>query len=391
VQTQVLKTVVHHENMTRKVLFREPGGGDSVTTHDQRNLRQRLSKQSRLVSPLVDVEQPIGSKACGFLTWKSVSGSTQNDRPTRTEKGPRDVDRHRGLARSPNAKIAHGDDWVLRSVGPLQAEAVDRKVAEPSGAIEARERRQKVGRGPLTSPHGLPCVAHGCPSLAGHRSGPNAEGHWYNSPMPLSKGDLDRLLDLLSTPDRRVEALDAADRTLRDAYWQDKNLGMVAWLGSTVMPLSHNETDPEILSKIKTIAYNVASFLWPGWDEEGLEITPDQRELGRQAADLNLRLAHDLDKPAIAVSRAHWMRGGYFLTDRDFPAAAQSYTEAARLAKEAENHAEVLLSEAFLALAMHGPELKSKLAELRTQKDGEAYAGQVIAAARVCGISAGLE
>ena len=68
--------------------------------------------------------------------------------------------------------------------------------------------------------------------------------------MPLSKGDIDRLLDLLSTPERLAEALEKADQTLRDAYWQDKNLGIVAWLGSVVMPIAHNETDEEILSKV---------------------------------------------------------------------------------------------------------------------------------------------
>jgi len=203
--------------------------------------------------------------------------------------------------------------------------------------------------------------------------------------MSLSKGDLDRLLDLLSTPEKLESALDEADKVLRDAYWQDKNLGIVAWLGQVILPLAYRPVSTEAKSKIKTISYNVASFLWPGWDEPGVIISKDQQDLGAQAAELNLRLADELDKPVIAKSRAHWMMGGYLLTQREFGRAAQSFATAARLAGDDGNRAEQLLSEAFRDLATNSPELKSRLAELRTLKDGEAFAGQVLAAARVCG------
>lgn len=203
--------------------------------------------------------------------------------------------------------------------------------------------------------------------------------------MPLSPGDLDRLLDLLSNPDSLSDGLEKADQALRQAYWTDKNVGIIAWLGGVVLPLVHRPMNDADRSVVKTIAFNVASFLWRGWDEPGITINQDQHILGRQAAEINLMLANDLDKPLIAKSRAHWMLAAYYLVDRDFSAAAEKFGIAAEQAKEDGNVAEELLSLAFADLAKNSPDLDSRLDALRAQENGEAYAGQVVTAARVCG------
>ncbi len=203
--------------------------------------------------------------------------------------------------------------------------------------------------------------------------------------MPLSPGDLDRLLDLLSIPDSLSEGLDKADKALRQAYWTDKNVGIVAWLGGVVLPLVHRPLNDEDRSVVKTIAYNVASFLWRGWDEPGITINQDQHILGRQAAEINLMLANDLNKELIAKSRANWMLAAYHLIDRDFKASAEKFQTAADQAKKDGNVAEELLSLAFADLAKNSPTLDARLDALRAQENGEAYAGQVVTAARVCG------
>lgn len=205
--------------------------------------------------------------------------------------------------------------------------------------------------------------------------------------MPLSQGDLDRILDDLSAADRLSAGLAAADQAIRDAFWKDRNPGVIAWIGKVVLKMAGNDLSPDDHSQVKTIAYNVASFLWPGWGEEDIKLTPDQTELGQYAADLNLRLAYDLNKPTIAKSRAHWMVGGYRLTTGQLDQARENFETAAKLAREDGNEAEGLLSDAFRGLATADPALGESLAELRKQKDGDFFADQIVAAGRVCGLT----
>jgi hypothetical protein len=63
----------------------------------------------------------------------------------------------------------------------------------------------------------------------------------------------------------------------------------------------------------KTIAYNLGSYTWPGWDEPGIKIQPEDLVLGFQAAKLNLRLGEDLARGAEPMSRAHWLVGAHAL------------------------------------------------------------------------------
>jgi hypothetical protein len=49
-------------------------------------------------------------------------------------------------------------------------------------------------------------------------------------------------------------------------------------------------------SQAKTIAYDLSSNLWPGWQDEGIVLTPADLATGLEAARLNLRLATELDK-----------------------------------------------------------------------------------------------
>ncbi|MEK6223007.1 MAG: hypothetical protein N2D54_12245, partial [Chloroflexota bacterium] len=63
----------------------------------------------------------------------------------------------------------------------------------------------------------------------------------------------------------------------------------------------------EFKGKAKALNYNLASFSWPGWDEPGfMDIPTDILALGLQAAHENLRLAIELKKEEVRVSRAHW-------------------------------------------------------------------------------------
>jgi len=62
-------------------------------------------------------------------------------------------------------------------------------------------------------------------------------------------------------------------------------------------------------STAKGLAYDVGSLTWPGWEEPGIDPTPEDLAFGRECARLNLRLAIELKKPALKISMAYWLVG----------------------------------------------------------------------------------
>ncbi len=111
------------------------------------------------------------------------------------------------------------------------------------------------------------------------------------------------------------------------------------------------ESATDLRATAKTIAYNVAANTWPGWDDEGIEISQTDLALGLDCARLNLRLAVELDKPADKVSAAHWLLGAQQMANGDTEAAIASFHTAARFSEKAEQPRETLLNESYAALA----------------------------------------
>ena len=147
-------------------------------------------------------------------------------------------------------------------------------------------------------------------------------------------------------------------------------------------------------SAAKTNAYNLAANTWPGWDEPGVVITPSDCAVGLDAARTNLRLARELKKPEIAMSRAHWLLGAHQLAAANRRAARESFGSAAEHARAANETGEATSNEAFARLCdvLDAPEdpaaqerLTQTLAQLRREKDGEFFASQVETARRVFG------
>jgi hypothetical protein len=75
----------------------------------------------------------------------------------------------------------------------------------------------------------------------------------------------------------------------------------------------------------KHLAYNLASFTWPGWNQEGITITVSDLVVGLEAARLNFRLAEELARPDKAKANALWMLGAQQLAAEDFQTAAQTF------------------------------------------------------------------
>ena len=90
---------------------------------------------------------------------------------------------------------------------------------------------------------------------------------------------------------------------------------------------------------------------WPGWDEPGINPRPEEVALGLDAARLNVRLALELDKGDLALSRAYWMLAAHLLTATAVAGAESNFRRAAMYGQRAGSAADMLLGEGFANLA----------------------------------------
>ncbi len=185
---------------------------------------------------------------------------------------------------------------------------------------------------------------------------------------------------------------------MRYAYWQQKDLPAAIEISQT--GIRHGralaECRPEdaetILAQVKAIHYDLASFTWPGWDEEGIEIAKEQVRLGLDSARTNLEMAVRLKKDALPLSRAYWMLGAQQIAAGDKTQALASFTMAEQRAAEAGVHSEELLAQGFACLTglLDDPEdqsLQIEMAEIKTalldEEHGEMFVQQIEDAQRV--------
>lgn len=185
-------------------------------------------------------------------------------------------------------------------------------------------------------------------------------------------------------------------------YWKQRDLSaalVFARAGlqyglTTAATLS--KTDPERATELralaKGLAYDIASFTWPGWNQDGIEISEEQLAEGLQAARANLRLAKELKKGALPMFRAYWVLGAQELAAGNMQSSSPAFLMAAAHAEEANSRGEELMARSYVCmvavLAAEDMEASSErlhglLAELRKEKDGPFLADQVETALQV--------
>jgi hypothetical protein len=107
-----------------------------------------------------------------------------------------------------------------------------------------------------------------------------------------------------------------------------------------------------LLAATKGLAYDLASFTWPGWGEEGIVIRPADREAGRKAALLNLELARKLEKGDSALSAAHWLLGAHLLAAGEHERALSAFLTARVHSVKAGASREATMLDGYLGLAL---------------------------------------
>lgn len=182
---------------------------------------------------------------------------------------------------------------------------------------------------------------------------------------------------------------DTYDKLMRHLYNEEKNVAAMVAVGFSGVYYCLHQEDFEIQCIGKTISYNVASFTWPGWDDDGIVISMGEMAIGIDMARLNLRLANELKRGDLPMSRGHWMLGAQLMASGDYDTAVTHFNHAAEYAKKAAKADEVGLAEAFSALSARDQKrLTAALDHLSNEKFeyGQFFIDQVKTAARVFGL-----
>jgi hypothetical protein len=178
----------------------------------------------------------------------------------------------------------------------------------------------------------------------------------------LQSGDSFAAIESIQKTGTPLEIAARYDLLVRDLYWKAHDLPAVVEISRAgiLYCLAHASAagqPPEVADRLrgtaKGLAYNAASFAWPGWQEPGIDPTPEQIAYGHNCARLNFRLAKELKRPPLVVSRAHWVVGAYALSSAEFDIAARQFQFAQSLLTPGDSAAgaEILCTSGYVAMA----------------------------------------
>jgi hypothetical protein len=101
----------------------------------------------------------------------------------------------------------------------------------------------------------------------------------------------------------------------------------------------------------KMMAFNVGANTWPGWNDDGIDISPDQRETGMEAAMLSLRLVTELRLGPQQTGNAHWLVAAHHIAARRPEAALAALDTAAQAYATAGDSPSEIVVRGYRALA----------------------------------------
>jgi hypothetical protein len=209
--------------------------------------------------------------------------------------------------------------------------------------------------------------------------------------------DMAALVEYLTDGTDPVEALDVFRSLANEAYWERKDLDQAMAIARSGITFGlarsvGSDQSYDLRSAVKAMAFNLASFAWPGWNEDGITINRHHLVAALDAARTNVRLAVELEKGSIAIGRGHWMVGATLLALDRYQEAIAEFLAARLSADEGRSEVESAMAEGYAALVrvVERPaeraleeELAEILERLRSIEDGDSYAGQIETAKRV--------
>lgn len=199
-----------------------------------------------------------------------------------------------------------------------------------------------------------------------------------------------------------VEVMDTYMELVKYYYWEEKDLPTVVMISragiqeglniAASLEVNFPDESQAILERTRALAYNLASFTWPGWDEPGIKIDESDLAAGFDAAKVALRIGRELGLDELRISRAKWMLAAFYLAEKEYEDARRYFDEGAEFAQNAESQADELLCRGFSALVkiLINPEdnkAKSSLEDIKSQfadiEHGDSFITQIETAYRV--------
>lgn len=148
-------------------------------------------------------------------------------------------------------------------------------------------------------------------------------------PEVMSESKADEFLDAKNlTPDE----FKAAARNVRKTfYWEKKDLATYVTLTKHLLATaarragSEDEHSAAFGERVIGLGYDLASMTWPGWDEEGIVVTDELRQVDLAAARLIVSVADRKAAPAEGRHNNYWILGAHLLASGDSAGAKAAW------------------------------------------------------------------
>lgn len=181
---------------------------------------------------------------------------------------------------------------------------------------------------------------------------------WQRVQALIATGEFDRAVEAISAGSDPEVVAERYESVVRSLYYTGRDLPAVVRIAENGIEFDLAEAaaaerrrdtaDATLFrGRAKAVAYNLASFTWPGWDEPGIGIRTRDLEAGLAAARLNLRLGEELERGPEPMANAYFILAGHELAASRYEAAAEHFREFGEIARSADLEALVLLAEGY--------------------------------------------
>ncbi|MFT4632081.1 MAG: hypothetical protein ACI8PP_001317 [Candidatus Pseudothioglobus sp.] len=214
--------------------------------------------------------------------------------------------------------------------------------------------------------------------------------------ITMAREDTQRAIEIILSRPTAEDAMHVFELVVRDLYWQSKNLNAALLIGRAGIQFGltearrvagHDQALAHVLtSRSKMLAYNLSSFCWPGWQAQGIDIPAVYLAQGQDLAKTNMRLAKQLRKGDLPMSRAWWLMGAHHLAVGHYERARRAFVEGTRFAIAAQTRESELMLRGYVYLSdmLKHPdnerlaiEFGFVLAELEKSQEGRFFGEQL--------------
>ena len=134
-----------------------------------------------------------------------------------------------------------------------------------------------------------------------------------------------------------LDVVKVFENLLLDCYWKAKSTERVIHFANTGIHYclfkacagdGIDDDARELRFAAKRMATNAASFTWIGWDEPGVEISPEQMRHGTAFARYSVRQLHELEPTDAQLAFTYWFLGAHLIAEGSYMEALSVFGSA---------------------------------------------------------------